>query len=301
MANLKAKKTIWSWLKWVLIILALGGLIFWAFLPKPVAVEVATVQRGEFRLEIVEEGKTRAKEIYEIKSPVEGNLRRVPHKAGDFVKVGDLLAEVEWPQTWKIDSPVPGQILQIQRESGGPIQRGETIMEVANPTEIEVVAEILTEDAVSIKPGAQVMIENWGGCDDLLGKVRLVEPRAFTKVSALGIEEQRVNVIIDLVSEREKCQGLAHGFRVNTRTLIYEAQDVLTLPTGALFRLGEDWGVFQVVDGKAIKTPVKISHRNPERALVESGLKEGDRVIVYPSDQIDQGSKVEAMETQLES
>lgn len=281
------------YIKWILIGILFVGLVVWVLLPKPVPVEVAPVTKGPFEQLVVEEGKTRAKDIFEIQSPVDGNLLRVPHKAGDKVQAGDFLAEVEWPKPWKLTSPVSGSILSIQRESGGPIRRGETIMEVADPSNLEVVSEILTEDAVTIEPGAPVRIQSWGGCQDLEGKVRLVEPKAFTKVSALGIEEQRVNVIIDITSPKEKCAGLAHGFRVNNLISVYKTEDALTVPTGALFRIGDTWAVFKYNRGRAEKTPVKIEKRNPEQAMVVSGLQPGDQVIVYPSDKIEDGIRVE--------
>lgn len=281
-------------LLWVLAILLGAGLLAWAFLPKPIPVETARVTRGPYDQLVIEEGKTRAKEIYQIASPVSGDLRRVELHAGDAVKKGDVLAVVDWPQPWEIRSPITGRILKVKRESGGPIEREEVIMEVADPALLEVVSEVLTEDAITIQPGAPVRIESYGACPPLEGKVRLVEPAAFTKVSALGVEEQRVNVIIDFTSPLNECPGLADGFRVNDYISTYHSDDALLVPTGALFRDRQDWTVFKVVDGRARRTPVTIPRRNPNVAMVEGGLKVGDEVIVYPGDDIKDGVRVEA-------
>lgn len=267
----------------------------WVFFPKPLLVETVTVHRGPFTQYVIEEGKTRARDVFQILSPVSGNLKRVEHKAGDLVKTGDLLAEVEWPSPWKIKSPVDGRILRIQRESGGPIERGQIIMEVADPHSLEIVSEILTDDALQIHPGAPVRIESWGGCPPLQGKVRLVEPAAFTKVSALGIEEQRVNVIIDFTSPLKTCPGMADGYRVNDYITVYQTKDALSIPSGALFRSGDSWAVFRVVNGRARKTLVEVPRHNPQNAMVTAGLKEGDEVVVYPSDRISEGTRLRRM------
>jgi len=280
---------------WILFFLGGIGFLIWAFFPRPFPVELAVAESGPYQQLVIEEGKTRAQDVFKILSPVDGNLKRIDLDPGDMVKKGDLLAEVEWPRPWPVNSPVDGRILRIHRESGGPIRRGDTIMEVADPGALEVVSEILTEDAIQIKTGASVRIESWGGCDPLSGKVRRIEPAAFTKVSALGIEEQRVNVIIDITSPDNQCEGLADGFRVHSHITTFETDKALTIPTGALFREGKEWAVFQVIEGRAKKTRVKISRRNPEKAMVESGLKAGDQVIVYPSDQVDEDSRVQAM------
>jgi HlyD family secretion protein len=282
-------------LLWILAGLLGAGLLVWAFTPKPVLVEIAKVQRGPYDQLVIEEGKTRAKEIFEILSPVSGDLERVQVHEGDTVKKGDVLAVVEWPNPWEIHSPIDGRVLRVKRESGGPIERGNVIMEVADPNYLEVVAEVLTDDAIHIKPGAPVRIESWGGCEPLKGKVRLIEPAAFTKVSALGVEEQRVKVIIDFTSPKGKCEGLADGFRVNNLISTFQAPDALTIPTGALFRDREKWAVFRVVNGRAKKTQVEIPRRNPKVAMVGAGLQEGDQVIVYPSDEIEDGRRVEAL------
>lgn len=282
---------------WILAGVIALGLLIWAFTPKPILVELAEVKRGPYEQFVIEEGKTRAKEVFEVRSPVSGELERVHVKEGDVVQKGEVLAVVEWPRAWEIRSPINGRVLRIKRESGGPIERGTVILEVADSTQLEVVTEVLTDDAVQIKPGAPVKIENWGGCESLEGKVRLIEPAAFTKVSALGVEEQRVKVITDFTSPPEKCEGMSDGFRVNTLISVFQTDDALSVPTGALFRDQEHWAVFKVVGGKAQKARVEIPRRGPKVAMVSGGLKEGDAVIVYPSDEIEVGVRVNAMKT----
>ena len=280
---------------WLLLLLGAGGLLVWALIPKALLVEIATLQKGPYEQMVEEEGKTRAKEVFEILSPVTGNLKRVQVHAGDPVKVGQVLAVVDRPETWEIKSPIQGRVLRVQRESSGPIERGTVIMELADPSALEIVAEVLTEDAISIQVGAPVKIQSWGGCQALEGQVRLIEPAAFTKVSALGVEEQRVKVIIDLTSPPEKCAGLGDGFRVYNQIITFHTPEALLLPTGALFKEDEDWMVFKVVEGRAQKTKVQILRRHAKQAMVGEGLKAGDQVIVYPNDEIEEGSRVQEL------
>ncbi|MFO1462860.1 MAG: efflux RND transporter periplasmic adaptor subunit [bacterium] len=284
--------------KFLLGILLVGGIAagaWWSLRPRPLPVEIATVKRGPYEQQVVEEGKTRAREVYQILSPVLGNLRRVQVHPGDRVKEGDLLAVVDRPDYWPIKAPVSGRVLRVQRESGGPIQRGDLVMELADPGSLEAYSEVLTEDALGIKPGDPVRMESFGECPPLAGKVRIVEPAAFTKVSALGIEEQRVKVILDFEGPTSACPGLADGFRLNNYILTFRTADALTVPIGALFREGKDWLVFRVVAGRARKAKVEVLRRNPEQAMLGAGLREGDQVVVYPSDELREGMRVEAM------
>lgn len=280
---------------WIVLAAALAWLLFWVFRPQAVLVEIAPVSQGLYQQSILEEGKTRVKETYKIISPVSGNLHRIELDPGDSVQAGNLLAVVDWPHPREIKAPSSGKILRVYRKSEGPIQRGDVILEIANPSTLEVVAEVLTEDAVTIPPHAPVFIEDWGGCNALQGKVRLVEPGAFTKVSALGIEEQRVNVIMDFPQPSEQCGRLADAYRVYCRIITFENNQALTIPTGAIFRDKKEWAVFRVTNGKAQKTLVKITRRNPEQAMIESGLQKGDQVIVYPGDDVKDGARVKSM------
>ena len=158
---------------------------------------------------------------------------------------------------------------------------------------MEVEVDVLSTDAVAIRPGAKAFLEQWGGEQPLEAVVRLVEPSAFTKVSALGVEEQRVNVILDLISPVEQRLSLGDGFRVEARIVLWEEQDVLQAPTGALFRHGDEWAVFVVADGSARMRTVKLGRRNSLAAQILDGLQEGEQIILHPSDQVHDGAKVQ--------
>lgn len=189
-------------------------------------------------------------------------------------------------------APVSGRILRLVRKSEGVVQAGDALMEIGNPRQLEIVADFLSTDAVKIEPGQRVIIEEWGGGDPLAGRVRRVEPYGFTKVSALGIEEQRVNVIIDFTDAPDRWQRLGHGFRVEVRVVIWESEAALKLPLTALFRVGEQWTVFVDDGGKARRRAVKVGHGNGLTAEITGGLSEGERVILHPSDQISDGVRI---------
>jgi HlyD family secretion protein len=165
-------------------------------------------------------------------------------------------------------------------------------MELGDPAELEIEIDVLSIDAVKVLPGAKVVLEHWGGPAPLLGRVRLVEPSGFLKISALGVEEQRVNVIVDFTDPLEKRPTLGDAYRVEARIVIWEQEDVLKLPVGALFRDGGDWAVFVVTGDRAETQHVKIGHRNDLEAEVLDGLTDGARVVVHPSDKVDDGVRV---------
>lgn len=312
----------------ILLGLAFSALLALAFMPRPVSVELASVVRGPFRQTVNEEGKTRAREKYEVSAPLAGILERISLEPGDPVKKGALLAVIqpqapalydvrtesqlrervgsaeatkaragvavaraeaalkqanadlersrqlaakgfisptqlernqltrtlaqrdlqaarfeqqvavhetaqaraalsridrrETGERWQIHSPVDGQVLKVMRESEGPVQIGAPLLEIADPTDLEIVADVLTTDAVQIKPGDGVTIDRYGAARSLTGRVRLVEPAAFTKVSALGVEEQRVNVVIDFTSPQSEWSTLGDGYRVDVRILVFD-------------------------------------------------------------------------------
>ena len=189
-------------------------------------------------------------------------------------------------EPWTITAPVSGVVLKVLQESATVVQSGTPLMEIGNPGDLEIVADVLSTDAVEIRPGADVAVDRWGGPGILLGKVRRVEPSAFTKISTLGVEEQRVNVRIDLSSPRQQWSGLGDGYRVDTRIAVYTQEDIEMIPVGALFRRGDEWGVYVVEDGHARFRAVDVIRRSRGFAAIGKGLKQGERVIVYPGDQI---------------
>ncbi len=193
-----------------------------------------------------------------------------------------------------IRSPIDGVVLKRLRESESVLGAGEPLLELGDPRELEIVSDLLSTDAVKVRPGNPVLIEQWGGDRTLRGKVRRVEPSGFMKVSALGVEEQRVNVIVDLEDPLEAWKALGDGYRVEVRIVIWEAPDVVKVPTTSLFRRGEEWAVFVVEGGRARLRPVTIGRRNGLEAEVTSGVAAGARVIVHPSDRVQDGVRVDA-------
>jgi HlyD family secretion protein len=193
-----------------------------------------------------------------------------------------------------IRAPVSGRILRLLHESEAVVEMGEPLVEIGNPGDLEIVADLLSSDAVKIEPGQRVAIEEWGGPSPLAGVVRRVEPYGFTKVSALGIEEQRVNVVIDFSDPGERWRRLGHGYRVEVRVVLWEGREVLKVPLTALFRDGERWAVFVVDEGRARMRSVVLDHRSGLEAEIVSGLREGEQVVLHPSDRILEGVYVVA-------
>lgn len=381
---------------------ALAGLVY-AFLPGPVAVDLASVTRGKMLVTVDEDGKTRIKERYVITAPLAGHLQRVELHPGDAVLAGKTLLATILPndpalldarmvqeaeaklraaqaglqqaeanqarmkeayelaqhnydrakillqsqamaretydqaehlvhiaseehrasqfslkvaqfeleqakaalsrskasqsaqqklESFDIRSPIQGSLLRVFQESAGPVTPGTKLMEVGNPADLELEIDVLSSDAVKIKPGARVYIEHWGGTEVLMGRVRLVEPAGFLKLSALGVEEQRVYVIVDLLDPVGKRATLGDAFRADARIVIWEGDNVLKVPTGALFRQQGDWAVFRVVNRHVKMTRIKLGKQNGLEAEILEGLVEGDQVILHPSDRIKEGVSV---------
>ena len=373
-----------------------------AMLPQPVAVDIATIQRGPLVVTISDDGRTRIRERYVVSAPLNGRLVRIRLKPGDTViahetqlttmepadsalldpraiaqaearvksadarhgqakprlesarvvlnhaetELGRLQQLVErkagsaqeldaqrvvfqqaandceaarfeleiagfeldvakaaliqgasdssnngW--SFPVTSPISGRVLRVFQESATIVNAGDRILEVGESTDLEVEVDVLSRDAVRIRPGARAMLEQWGGGDSLAARVRLIEPSAFTKISALGIEEQRVNVIVDFVDAPESRPPLGDGYRVEAAIVEWESADVLRVPTGALFRNGESWAVFVVVGKRAKLVRVELGHRNDNEAEVLKGLKDGDRVILYPGDRVEDRTAIE--------
>jgi HlyD family secretion protein len=195
----------------------------------------------------------------------------------------------ECEEVVEVRSPIRGRVLRVPEQSERVVPAGATLLEVGDPSSLEIVAEILSTDAVRIRAGARVIIEEWGGDTALAGRVRTVEPSGFTKLSALGVEEQRVRVIVD---PADRTIALGDGFRVETRIVVWESPRTLKVPLSALFRRGEEWSVFTVNDGRAYVRPVGIGHRSAFEAELLNGLVEGDSVVLHPTDQLSDGARV---------
>jgi len=369
--------------------LILLGLIILGLWPKPIPVETGPAVEGTVRATVNEEGKTRIKLRYLISSPVTGQLRRIPFKAGFAVSANDTvlavidpiqpnpldpraraqaqarhdtaaanlekaraaltfaqnelhrnqqlfedktvsaqnleaaqlqeisarkevtaaesnlqqteaeLAEFASPNApafervpYEIKSPVSGKVLRLFEESSRVVAAGTPIVEVGDPLNLEVVIEVLSRDGAAIPPGAKVEFDQWGGGKPLVGKVRLTEPAAFTKISALGVEEQRVNVIADLVTPPEERPTVGDNYRVEAHVVIWEAEKTLKVPVGALFRQGEEWATFVVTNGNAQLRAVKVGRSSGTETQIIDGLKTGEEVILYPGNRVKNGQSV---------
>jgi HlyD family secretion protein len=214
-----------------------------------------------------------------------------------LLQATELSAEQSEPL--KIISPVDGYVLNVYEESARIITPGTPIMEVGDPRDLEVEIELLSSDAVGVAPGADVLIEQWGGEAPLRGRVSVVEPGAFTKISALGVEEQRVRVRVDFLDPMPPGKELGDRYRVEARIVTWRGNDVLQVPTGALFRRGNDWMTFVVENGKAVLRKVEIGHNNGIASEVQSGLSQGDTVVIHPPDTLKDGASVALNHTTL--
>ncbi len=234
-------------------------------------------------------------------------LTRELHSAEFAIRVAEFervqaqaaLAQAQMPATEKsepltLTAPVTGFVLNVHEESARTVPAGVPIMEVGDPTDLEAEIELLSSDAVGVQPGAEVSIEQWGGAAPLRGKVTVIEPGGYTKISALGVEEQRVKVRVEFADPIPATQPLGDRFRVEARILIWRGERVLQVPTGALFRRGNDWMTFVLAGGKACLTKVEIAHTNGVAAEVRAGLNQGQSVILHPPDAVIDGGAVRA-------
>ncbi len=206
-------------------------------------------------------------------------------------------SEESGPIFFEIRSPINGVVLRVLQESSTIVSPGTPIVELGDHRDLEIVVDVLSNDAVKISPGTQVRLEQWGGTTALRGTVRLIEPSAFEKVSALGVEEQRVNVIVDFDESSPQDAPLGDGYRVEARMVVWSADDVVKVPTSALFRDRNQWAAFVVENGRVVLTPVTIGHRNDREAEVVDGLATGDTVVLHPGDNLADGAQIVARET----
>lgn len=189
-------------------------------------------------------------------------------------------------------APIDGVVLKRQRESQTIVPAGEALLELGDARRLEVIADLLSSDAVKVRAGQPVLIDQWGGGRTLRGRVRRIEPSGFLKVSALGVEEQRVNVLVDFDDAAEAWQALGDAFRVEVRIVVAEAPRTLKAPTGSLFRRGDQWALFVVEEGRARLRAVTVGQRNAAEAEIVEGIGERDRVVLYPPDTLADGARV---------
>ena len=235
----------------------------------------------------------------------DAEMRRREVRAGEFAlqiakferaQAEAALMQMDSPQSdgqsVEVKSPVNGLVLRVQQESSAVVMAGAALVEVGDPADLEIEAELLSRDAVNIQPGAAVIIEQWGGETPLQGRVRRVEPAAFTKTSALGVEEQRVIVLSDLVNPPATAGKMGDRYRVEVRVAVWHGDDVIQVPTGALFREGSSWITYLFDNGKARKIPVTTGHASGRSTEVVSGLQVGQQVLLHPPDTVTDGSAV---------
>ncbi|HKR36862.1 MAG TPA: efflux RND transporter periplasmic adaptor subunit [Steroidobacteraceae bacterium] len=368
---------------WIVAAAVLVIAIAVSMLPDAVEADVAKADRGDVRVEVIDEGKTRMHDIYVISAPVTGRVLRVEVEPGDEVAAGAVVARMSRAAAGFLDtrsdlqaraavsaaeaqlrsadadlalaerehrrntelvaanliskaaadqsearrdaaraardaakaevvrarsaltdpsrmqsglvnvtSPSAGRVLRRPQESEAVIAIGTPIVEVGDPRHVEVIAEFLSQDAVKMKRGAAAQIENWGG-PPLPAVVDRVEPVAHTKISALGVEEQRTNVILQFNGGPSDALQ-AHDFRVDVRVVVGEAKNAVRVPLGALFRRGQGWALYKVVDGRAALTEVQVAESDPHFRAITSGVAEGDSVIVFPSGSISDGTRIKA-------
>jgi HlyD family secretion protein len=255
-------------------------------------------EEGILSAERLDSAQTEAKARAEALQAAEAAVRTAAHELevaeARLVMPGD--ASTGAKPVIRLHSPIHGVVLRRYRESEAVVPAGEPLVEVADPADLEIVADFLSTDAVRIRPGMPVRIEQWGG-GELDGSVRRVEPYGFMKVSALGVEEQRVNVVADFTGPREERESLGDGYRVEMRVVVWAKEEVLQVPTSALFRHQEEWAVFAVSGGRARLALVEIGQRNGLAAELLSGLVEGDEVIAHPAEEVADGVRVARRES----
>jgi multidrug efflux pump subunit AcrA (membrane-fusion protein) len=280
-------------------------LSLWFFWPSAVKVEMAEVRRLPLLDTVDAEARTRVKRKYTVTSPVSGKLERIELQEGYKVFQSSLIAEVDPnppiprapttpdnrpnPYAAKVFAPATGTILRVFEKSERFIAAGTPLLEIGDPANIEIIADVLSTDAVKIHPGSVVLIENVQSAEPVRARVRTVEPQATTKVSALGVEEKRVDVVADILGTPP---AFGDNFRVDVRIVVWQGDNVLSVPNGALFTLGGEWNVFVVERGRAYRRSVKTLHRSRSETQIIDGLTEGESVILHPPNGLSDGSRV---------
>lgn len=225
----------------------------------------------------------------------ESSLRQVEAELAEF-GLGNPSASGSNSVPREVRAPHNGRVLRVFEESSRVVSAGTPLLELGDPADLEVVVEVLSRDGAAIAPGTPVEFEQWGGAEPLQGRVRLVEPAAFTKISALGVEEQRVNVVADLLTPPEQRRSVGDQFRVDARIIVWETPDALKVPVGALFRRGDQWAAFVVQEGRARLRDVKAGRSSGTETQVLEGLQAGDEVILYPGSRVHDGQRIKPIQ-----
>ena len=265
-----------------------------SFKPKVVQVDVTSITSGLFQKKIVDEGMTNFKNKHVITAPADGIIPTHDWKAGNEVKKGQKLFKFEWDQDFIVKTPMDGYILQVFEKDRKHVARGTPLLEVGSPKEIEVIAALLSEEVVEIKKGQKALITKWGGEKPLEAVVTKIEPRAKEEVSALGVKEQRVNVYLDITTDKEIWKNIGDGFRVEVAIIVKEVPGAKLIPIGSLFSHEGKASVFTIEDKKLKQVSVRLGERNQEFAELLSDLAEGTQIVLYPGSTLKAGDKVKA-------
>ena len=209
--------------------------------------------------------------------------------ARDVLRYSAAESDGEAPEKVVVRSPVDGSVLDVIHESEGVVAAGQHLLTLGDPSNLEIEVELLSADAVRLAPGMAVRLLRWGGDGALEGEVRMVEPSGFTKISALGVEEQRVIVRVDILSPPQRWARLGDGYRVEAEFVLWSGGDVLQVPSSAAFRRGDQWAVFVVEDGRAVFRPISVGRRGEFRVQVLDGLAAGETIVLYPDDEVEDG------------
>lgn len=255
--------------------------------PSPKPVQIGYVTKGLYQEVISEEGVSHLKEVFSIFSPVTGVLRRIERHPGDSVNKGETLAEVDWDYLRIVRSPIKGKVLKVYRDSAGPVMMGEKLMDVGDTEKMEVLVNMLTENTAELNVKDKVVLSGFGN-EPIPAEVKIIEPSAITKISSLGVEEQRVPIRISF----KPPNGMGDGYQLECKIILFEKPDSILIPTSALFRSDEKWAVYIVKKGKAYLRLIEIYHNSGGIASVKSGIGLGDAIILYPGDSIKDGIKV---------
>jgi multidrug efflux pump subunit AcrA (membrane-fusion protein) len=283
-------------------------LVWMMFRPSRVAVETARAARGAMLVTVDGEGKTRFRDKFIVHAPVSGRCVRIKLREGDLIPKEFVITEIDPnppvttrppsetenrpnPYAQKVYAPIGGRVLRVFEKSERMLPAGTPLVEIGNPASVEIVVDVLSTDAAQIRTGSAALVTIDSSAEPVKSRVRLVEPQAFTKVSALGVEEQRVNIVADFL---ERDINFGDNFRVDVRIIVWQSGDVLKIPASALFRAGEKWNVFVVEGGRARRREVKTGHQNASEAEVLEGLQEGEIVILHPPNQLEEGAPVSA-------
>ncbi|MGE0762562.1 MAG: efflux RND transporter periplasmic adaptor subunit [Bdellovibrionales bacterium] len=259
----------------------------------PLKVETVVITPADFEETFAAEGKIRSRTKQIIYSFATGEVENLNVKVGDIVKKNQIVTKLIWDSEVSVKSPIAGVVSKVFRESAGPILRGEPILEVSRLEDLEVVVEMQTQDAVRLSPKGEVRISNWGGEGELAGTIVQISRAGVVKTSALGVEEEKTEARIEFNKITPELKNkLGDTYHVDVEFIVSREKSVWSIPLGALFKSGEKWAIYTVQNGKAHLRQIDISKRNDRVVMVTSGVDQGDRVILFPGDKIQEGTKV---------